>query len=464
MKLSMKIFLVITFLTSMLLLINGGLIVNDSFQQEVLGAKQAVIATNRLVANQLWQSDQQQNQGLTKGQIINLATVTHTSVVISDEKREPIYEKGVKNHAGKKISLKDTDRQQVQFLTGKSNYVVASLKVEFKKHTYYISSLSKIDAIIFNRNQLIQKIWLYLTISVGVNLLLTYFVMQRMLKPIRLLKSSSRLFQLNNHEFVPLKVTGDDELADLTKAYNLMAMTIKHNLEKAEEQALLQKQFSRNLTHEINTPLTIILGYAELLQRDQMDKHEKQEALNYIIEESSRLQKLGSRLKQLIQYEHAQPHWETYATEDLASMIKQMITGIKQKTDKDFKFKLDLAASKLQIDQALFKELMINLLDNAIQALPENEGCLKVSGSLLQDTYQLQLVDNGKGIDTEMMNRVFDPFVSGQKYEGNHLGLGLAITRQIVTSLNWRITIGNTKTGGARVNITIPREVNVNEE
>ncbi|MEE6726363.1 ATP-binding protein, partial [Pediococcus acidilactici] len=111
-------------------------------------------------------------------------------------------------------------------------------------------------------------------------------------------------------------------------------------------------------------------------------------------------------------------------------------TGIKQKTDKDFKFKLDLAASKLQIDQALFKELMINLLDNAIQALPENEGCLKVSGSLLQDTYQLQLVDNGKGIDTEMMNRVFDPFVSGQKYEGNHLGLGLAITRQIVTSLN----------------------------
>lgn len=64
------------------------------------------------------------------------------------------------------------------------------------------------------------------------------------------------------------------------------------------------------------------MGYAELLQRDQMDKHEKQEALNYIIEESSRLQKLGSRLKQLIQYEHAQPLWETYATGDLASMIK----------------------------------------------------------------------------------------------------------------------------------------------
>ncbi len=250
-----------------------------------------------------------------------------------------------------------------------------------------------------------------------------------------------------------------DEVGELANAFNNMVENLKNTqiqLVQAEKLASLG-QLSAGIAHEIKNPLSIIIQGVEYIQSYINDEHSL-DALDRIKKAAHRADKI---VIDLLDYAH--PTLPTFEKIDINAAIEETLLFLKYQLDLSNveivrNFSNDLP--KVTIDTNLIKQVFINIIFNAIDAMPQG-GAITISTEKLNSTdkknyVQVTFSDIGCGINEENMDKVFDPFFSTKRKKQNSSGLGLAVTKGIIERHNGKIKIDSNVNQGTKVAIMLP--------
>ncbi len=224
----------------------------------------------------------------------------------------------------------------------------------------------------------------------------------------------------------------------------------------------MRKEFVANVSHELKTPITSIIGYADTLADGEYDKETQDRFLNVISSEGNRMANLVSDLLTLSRYDTNRVVREI--TEfDLGELAKQC------------QLKLDIEAKKknqkvecyvtadvppVKADKNGIERVILNVLSNAIKYTKENGEIKIYVGFVYNDAY-IKIIDNGIGIPEQDLGRVFERFYRVDKARSREMGgtgLGLAIAKEIIEQNNGSIDIKSIFGKGTEVVIRITVE------
>ena len=246
---------------------------------------------------------------------------------------------------------------------------------------------------------------------------------------------------------------GPVEVKEMTEAFTRMIANLEksqENLTRAAKLAVVG-EMAAAMSHEVRTPLGIIRSSAQVLMREPQLTKEGKEVCGFVISETERLNKLVSTL-----IDAAKPRALDLKPNDIIGLTKHALALLKVEAEKkNIQLHFEAHAMPeliLNIDVAQMTQVVLNLLMNAIQILPEG-GQVWVTISRMQAHAQISVADDGPGISEDKRNHVFDPFFS-QRAGG--IGLGLAIVRQIVYAHFGEIFVQESPQHGAEFIIRLP--------
>lgn len=245
----------------------------------------------------------------------------------------------------------------------------------------------------------------------------------------------------------------DNELGVLSEQFNHMADRLESNIYELKEAARKQEEFVGSFAHEIRTPLTSIIGYTDLLRRKQLDEESFYIATNHIYSEGKRLEKLSTKLLELVVEKNAEPD---YVQIPIEKLVIDSINTVRPSLDKkNITVTIALDDFKVRVDESLMKTVVINLIDNARKAVADN-GKIHIEGKREHDKVFLSVSDNGKGIPENEIPKISEAFYrvdkSRSRKEGG-AGLGLTICANILKLHNGEIRFESKADNGTKVTL-----------
>ncbi len=247
---------------------------------------------------------------------------------------------------------------------------------------------------------------------------------------------------------------GPVEVREMANAFTSMIADLEksqENLTRAAKLAVVG-EMAAAMSHEVRTPLGIIRSSAQVLMREPKLTKEGKEVCGFVVSETERLNKLVSTL-----IDAAKPRALDLKPTDIILITKHAVALLQAETAKkqiQLHFETNDISDKLilNIDSEQMTQVLLNLLLNAIQILPE-KGQIWLRISSMLEHVQISVADNGPGVPADKRNHVFDPFFS-QRAGG--IGLGLAIVRQIVYAHFGEIFVQESLQHGAEFIIKLP--------
>lgn len=251
-----------------------------------------------------------------------------------------------------------------------------------------------------------------------------------------------------------VQVNVSDEIGVLADSFNQMADSLQENIRMLEEAAQRQEDFVGSFAHEIKTPLTSIIGYADLLRTGMLPVETAEKAANYIFTEGKRLESLSLKLLELIVENKSEPQY-TYLS--LKTLVEEVTALVKQRLeDKSISLISEIPDITVRLDRDLMKSVLVNVFDNAIKAVDIN-GSIGIKAYILGELIELSITDNGIGIPLNELDRITESFYmvdkSRSRQEGG-AGLGLALCSRIMNLHGGKISFESELGKGTRVILT----------
>ena len=206
----------------------------------------------------------------------------------------------------------------------------------------------------------------------------------------------------------------------------------------------LQQQFIADASHQMRTPIAGLQTQAELALREK-DPKIIHDTLEHILSSTSRLSHLLSRLLSMASVDPAAGRDPRLNVLNLIELVTKVTSDfVNDARTKNMDLGLDIKTSEAKIlgDDLMLREMLANLIDNAICYTPEN-GTITVNIEEIEGKIALSVVDNGIGIPPEERMQVFERFHRLRDNEGEGCGLGLAIVKEIVLAHNAEIEISD---------------------
>ncbi len=243
----------------------------------------------------------------------------------------------------------------------------------------------------------------------------------------------------------------DHPLGALARSVNNMAAEL-NQLEQ------MRQEFVSDVSHEIQSPLTSIRGFARALREDDLSPETRQHYLSIIEAESVRLSKLSDNLLALASLDSAQVRLDPRPYR-LDKQLRGLILACEpQWLDKGLDMDVALDEVTLTADEDLLSQVWINLLHNSIKFTPA-EGCVRVTLRLLAGGAEVVVADTGPGIAPEDQAHLFERFYKADKSrrrsEGGN-GLGLSIVKKIVELHHGTVCVESQPGQGTCFTVALP--------
>ncbi len=293
---------------------------------------------------------------------------------------------------------------------------------------------------IFN-NTLRQYLWIIIIVFIITSGLLHFYSTRRLIKPIRSLIQSTRQLKRGYYP-EPVKINGQDEIAQLATLYNELIEQLHLN----EQQ---RKKLVTDLSHEIRTPLSNISGYLQALANNDLIGDEQ--LFSSLYQETRRLTKMLEQLDQLKDWDHVSSQsLITMDNVEIKELLEQCIKLFEWTLEqKGISLKLEVEACNLPVHIKGIQQVMSNLLDNAI-CYYDGYGPIVIKGRIEVDCYRITVTGPSRPITNSDKDRVFTRFYrldSSRSRDTGGTGLGLAITKEIIEAHNGKIGIESEKNG-----------------
>jgi signal transduction histidine kinase len=239
----------------------------------------------------------------------------------------------------------------------------------------------------------------------------------------------------------------------------------KRNEEKLIQEKIQAEAFSRakteflsRMSHELRTPMNAVLGFAQLLEMDELNADQK-ENVSEIINAGQHLLHLINEVLELSTIEAGKLELNIIGF-DLNTSIKNCISltrlsaasrGIRIIDEITLQPSLELIADPLR-----FKQVLLNLISNAIKYNKE-KGCVTLSSELIDNKIKINVIDTGRGLNPAQMSLLFNSFERlGVKCEIEGTGIGLCITKQLVEAMQGQLTVSSQEGVGSCFSVLLP--------
>lgn len=245
--------------------------------------------------------------------------------------------------------------------------------------------------------------------------------------------------------------------ADLRRTANELRQAqreLEKNFEnvKRAERIYGLAQLSAGLAHEIRTPLASLEGAAALVQRETQSQERRREFLDIIQKESRRLNRLLTSF-----LEFARPRHPDLQKVELGDVLDSIITLVRHAGDANrikVRKQIERGLPMLECDPEQLRQVLLNLVMNANQAMPHG-GTVLLAAQRDGTNINIDVHDEGGGIDEQNLDRIFDPFFTTKE---NGTGLWLSVAHQIVSQHRGTLTITRNSSQGVTIRVSLPLE------
>jgi len=240
-------------------------------------------------------------------------------------------------------------------------------------------------------------------------------------------------------------------VSKLANSVNKMALEL-------DQMENMRQEFISNVSHEIQSPLTSIRGFAQALENDQLTNEERHHYLSIIEEESTRLSRITEDLLKLASLESERLKFEPKPYR-LDKQIRSLILACEPQW-KNKSINMDVSLEELMItaDEDLLSQVWINLIHNSLKFTPQ-AGSIKVTLHPRGQRAEFRISDTGMGISEEDQERIFERFYKADKSRtnsGGGSGLGLSIVKKIIEMHQGTIEVESKVSAGTTFTVSLP--------
>ncbi len=296
-------------------------------------------------------------------------------------------------------------------------------------------------------------------ISALVAFVFVYFVSRNLTRPLQKINQAALELAAGNYD-CKIKEESNDEIGSLIKTFNYSVEQVERNVEEQKKLERLRRNLVANVSHELKAPLASIRGFSELFLDGLVEESVKEKYLQVILDNSVHLSRLVDDLLTLSHLESGQLSLEKEEI-SVEALVRWSFESIMPRgEEKKIKMNLELepALPVIKGDRTRLHEVLINLLENAVEHTPSG-GKVSLKVYYLDPLLVMEVRDTGCGISEEDLPYIFERFYKTDKSRAQNSGssgLGLAITKQLVEMHNGRITVESTPGEGSTFSISLP--------
>jgi heavy metal sensor kinase len=279
-----------------------------------------------------------------------------------------------------------------------------------------------------------------------------YFLVHRALRPVEQIGyKAEQITQHNLSERLPVARTGDE--------VERLSISLNHMIGRLEDAVQNSKRFVADASHELRTPLTVLRGELENLAQDARIDKAARDTLGSMLEEVERLTEIVEGLVALSRLDagEAKREWVQFDLAELAATTADQMSLLAE--DKGISVQCDSKQGVLvQGDHARLKQVVVNLLDNAIKYTP-NGGSIQLNVTRQNGHAILDVTDSGIGIPPDAVPHVFDRFFRVDKARSRDVGgagLGLSIVKSVCTAHGAEVQVESELGKGSHFRVKLP--------
>ena len=314
-----------------------------------------------------------------------------------------------------------------------------------------------------------QLIVLVSVAAIAVGMAIVWIYVRRVTEPLEDLREHTEA--IGKGDFTRrVELDSHDEFGDLAEAFNHMTENLKMSRQqleatveslKATQAQLIQSEklsgigeFVAGVAHELNNPLTSVMGFSELLQLSDANPEQKRH-LGMIHKSALRCQKI---VQSLLSFSRRhQPERKLICVNGLIEAVVEILAYQMRTSNIEVITQIDPKLPQAMVDQHQLQQVFLNIVNNARQAIEEHrpQGCVRISTGVAGTNVRVTIQDDGPGIREENLSKLFDPFFT-TKEVGKGTGLGLSLCYGIVKEHGGTIQIRSKFGEGATFIIELP--------
>lgn len=322
---------------------------------------------------------------------------------------------------------------------------------------YYLEGIYSIEGPYKLRSRMISSFMVIVMVLIAVSVLIARKIAYLITNPLTMLADTACAIA-DGDLSKRVEILSNDEIGQLAYDFNRMANQVSDNINKLEQTMERQENFMASFAHEMRTPMTSIIGYADLMRTKDLPPDMRRQAANYIFQEGKRLESLSNKLLDIIVLRKTQIKMNKCK---MSTLIKQAC-GLFEKRMKDSNIDINIHAdeSMWTVEPDLFKTLINNLLDNARKAM-QNGGKITIDAHGNENTWEMIVKDTGIGIPEEDIPKLTDAFYRVDKARSRAsggTGLGLRLCKEIIDLHNGDISFQSKLGEGTTVCICFRKE------
>ena len=343
--------------------------------------------------------------------------------------------------------IRTVDGKQYLYVSSLVNVYNSPIKI------HYAKDISNIYIEKMNQYTLFMKLDILICSLFAVFM---FFISRLITKPINTLIASTQKISLGQYS-ERVKIKSKDEFNVLSNNFNLMAQTIEDKINELEISNIEKETFINNLTHELKTPLTSIIGYANLIRTSKYNEELFFESADYIYKEGKRLEQMAFKMMDLV---YAKTQEIKLTPEKIMTIIDEAKSSLFVKLkDKNIDLIIEGEDCILDVDRELIKMALCNLVENAMKA-SDNNSKIYLKVCTLHDKTSISILDSGCGMAKEHLDKIWQPFYVVDKArcrKNNGAGIGLSICKKIAEVHNADIKINSKLGSGTEVTLTFSK-------
>lgn len=433
MKFRVKTALCITMLLALAFALGGSMLISASFRSTLENEKVTALQSYKLVqstlyiANSISKQTDYEDVASTLTQLDTQGSALWSGIKLSDREKD-IYSSGIMPFSSSASTSEYDGATCYTRLSydGSRNYLQISGIVNVNSESLYLDMSYDITSIYTIRDTQISIYQKMLVAVIVIGAVMSWIISWLLTRPLNHLSRVSRKIA-NGELSARANIHSGDEFQQLADDFNNMTDQLEANIEELKNTMRNQEEFMGSFAHELKTPMTSIIGYADLLRSRSLSEGEQQEAANYIFSESRRLESLSLKLLDLLVLKKQDFELLRVSPAVLISGIVRILKPVMAKFHIVLQCKCQEGYCMMEPD--LVKSLIINLIDNSRKAI-EGSGNIYLMSTMTETGCKIQMVDNGRGIPQDELSRITEAFYrvdkSRSRAQGG-VGLGLAL-------------------------------------
>lgn len=281
------------------------------------------------------------------------------------------------------------------------------------------------------------------------------FYNRKLARPIALLEKSSQQIAENNLDFI-IKYDAKNEMGRLCEAFEKMRAALLESQRDMWKVMEERKQLNASVAHDLRTPITIIQGYSQYLQRNMKSGKVNEEKLLQIIgnlsESATRMEYYVDCISDIQSLEDLVLEKKEHNITDIVSESMEDFTLLAQKTGKYLLMSSDIPEDiTVFLDKQAFFRIMENIVSNALRYSKQD---IQIKFTLKNDSLLVSVLDDGLGFTREALLSACTPFYKESGSKG-HMGLGLSVCSILCKKHGGFLTVSNHKEGGGMVSFEL---------